>query len=362
MKIVLVSGWLAMGGAERAMIRLLEGLTARGHDLTLITVMGTHQDFYDIDPAVKRIDLNLDRHAPTPLHTLVNAIIRIRAIRKALQQASPDVVVSFLERISLLILMAKMGTALKVVASGRNVPVKNGFALRTLSRILYPRAAAFVSVSNGVDEAFSYVPASKRVVINNVPADVDAPGESHLRPPAGKHIVSAGRLSEQKNFELLVRAFHQLAADFPDWYVTVMGDGEKRADIEAAIQELGLEDRVFLPGKIRNPFPTLKAADLFVFSSNWEGVPNAVLEAMACGLAVITTDYLGEPRDIIRDGENGLIVPRDDVDALAASMRRVVQDDALRSQLAEGASRVREELTVDKLVDQWEAVFRRVTG
>lgn len=364
MKIVLVSGWMAMGGAERAMKLLAEGLHERGHEVTLITIMGTHRDFYSIGPEITRIDLNLVRSAPSPLHSLKNTGERAWRLRRELKRLQPQVVLSFLDRINILALLATRGTGIPAVISIRNYPTRIGATLKALGRFLYPSAAMLVSVSSGIDSFYSqWIPAHKRAVINNVPSDLrdQLTGEQHLQHPAAHNIVSMGRLHPQKNFPLLMRAFRQLAEEFPDWYLTIIGDGKEREALLALNTELGMQERIFFPGKINNPFPTLHAADFFALSSHLEGVPNVVLEAMACGLPILSSDYLGEPRDIIRDGVDGLIVARDDEAAMVAGLRHMMGDADARANYARNASTVLERLTLDKFLDEWEAVFRRVT-
>src|SRR5262249_38216695 len=135
---------------------------------------------------------------------------------------------------------------------------------------------------------------------------------------SGRVIMAMGRLVHQKGFDLLLKAFSMVAAKHPEWSLAVLGEGPLRADLEAQTEELQLAGRVRWAGRIEDPFPTLCTADLFAFPSRFEGFGLALAEAMACGLPVVSFDCPEGPGEIIRHGVDGVLVPPEDVDALAA--------------------------------------------
>ena len=177
--------------------------------------------------------------------------------------------------------------------------------------------------------------------------------EVSVRRPA---IVAAGRFSREKGFDVLIEAFGLLASRHPDWTLTILGDGSERRALEAAIDRFGLRGRICLPGLVSRPAAVLRQAELFVCPSRVEGFPNALCEAMACGLAVIATATDGSLA-ILRHNQNGLLVPRDDHRALAAAMERLMTDGDLRSRLGQRAAEVTSRFALERILPQWEALL-----
>jgi glycosyltransferase involved in cell wall biosynthesis len=169
-------------------------------------------------------------------------------------------------------------------------------------------------------------------------------------------LVAMGRLGPEKGFDLLIAAFARLAATHPEWSLTILGEGRERARLEALVESLGMTGRVSLPGRAADPLPHLAIAHVFALSSRREGFPNALLEAMAAGLPPVAFDCRSGPAEIITDGVNGLLVPDGDVDALAASLRRLMESPAERQRLGANARGVADVLSPDRILLAWDAL------
>jgi glycosyltransferase involved in cell wall biosynthesis len=171
-----------------------------------------------------------------------------------------------------------------------------------------------------------------------------------------------GRLIQVKGFDRLLSAFKQLADTHPDWELVILGEGELRPELERQRTQLGLADRVHLPGFSDNPFLILRAAKLFVMTSHSEGFPYALLEAMSCGLPAVAMDCESGPREIIRPGVDGLLVADGDVDSLAAALDRLMTNEPERQTLAARAAEVLDRFGLEKIITQWEKLFAEVVS
>jgi glycosyltransferase involved in cell wall biosynthesis len=201
-----------------------------------------------------------------------------------------------------------------------------------------------------------------------IPNAVEAPpnnssfsarSETSSDPTQPHWIVAMGRLVRQKGFDLLIEAFSRIADRHPQWSVKILGEGPARASLKKLIVEKGLDGRVLLAGWEPDPVFVLKQSDLFVLSSRFEGFPNALLEAMACGLPSISFDCPSGPAEIIRDTIDGLLVPAEDVGTLASTIDRVLGDESLRQRLSAEAVCVVDRFSAERYFANWDAVLRR---
>jgi GalNAc-alpha-(1->4)-GalNAc-alpha-(1->3)-diNAcBac-PP-undecaprenol alpha-1,4-N-acetyl-D-galactosaminyltransferase len=365
-RITFVTPSLACGGAERCVTLLTRGLLANGHSVSVLTLYSEDSDFYILPKGAERIALGIDGNSATVIHGLANNLHRLRVLRRAIKSSRPEVVISHIHRTNVMTILALGRTAIPVIAVEHNDPGMNpaGRIWENLRRRTYPRVRKLVSVSRGVDEQFSWLAAEQRTVIHN-PLELledgqasDGPGKDTI--PRQKWIAAMGRLTPQKGFDLLLQAFAKVAAQHPDWGLMIIGEGELRSELEELSAHLGLSQRVLFAGLLANPLPALRNSQLFAMASRFEGLPYAALEAMACGLPVIYTDCPSGPREIIREGVDGLLVPNGDVAALAAAMDRLMSDNAERARLAARAPEVLERFGADKIVAQWEDLFAAV--
>lgn len=367
MRLTLVISSLTSGGAERAAVLLAEGFLKKGCQVTVVTLDGQDNDFYKLPNKVERLALNIAGYSPTPLHALFNNVYRIRVLRKAISLQKPDIVISFLDTTNIVTLLALTGTKYPVIVSEQNNPriSSKGRVWDQLRRVIYPKATRVVSTSQGVDNYFHWLPKTKRAVIYNPLATVEDCGGAVNLPqgvdPDKKWLIAMGRLTYQKGFEILLSAFHKIANKYSEWQLIILGEGQQRSELENLRDNLDLTHQVILPGVISNPFPLLKQSKFFVLSSRFEGFGNVLIEAMACGLPVISTDCPSGPREIIRDGVDGILVPNENISALAAAMDHLMSDEQERQRLAAHAPEGVTRFSLEKIVGMWEVLFNEVT-
>jgi glycosyltransferase involved in cell wall biosynthesis len=361
MRIALVISALSAGGAERVIVTLANCWAARGWRVTLITFErpGT-TPYYPVDPRVALRQLGIASVGSPLWRAIRHNLRRIRALRHALRAADPDLAIAFLAKINVLTLLASRGLGFPVVVSERNNPKRQRFRgiWSWLREWLYGTAYCVVAPSRGVLESFSGEIRRRGRVIPN---PVDLTPAASARRGSGR-LVAVGRLVHQKGFDLLLQAFAEIAPAHPGWTLTIWGEGEERAALEALRASLGLAERVRLPGLTERPGQWVEDADMFVLSSRFEGFPNVIAEAMAAGLPVVAFDCPWGTDEIVRDGEDGLLVPREDVHALAAAMRRLVGDPELRHRLGEAGGRNVRRFGKEAIVAQWDALIREAVA
>jgi GalNAc-alpha-(1->4)-GalNAc-alpha-(1->3)-diNAcBac-PP-undecaprenol alpha-1,4-N-acetyl-D-galactosaminyltransferase len=360
MRITLVISRLFTGGAERVLSLMANYWATHQKEVTLITVASEELDCYALHPGVKRIGLNLEVSSAHLTQAARHNAGRLRRLRQEIRRSQPDVVISFLNRTNVLTLLACVGLNAPVIVSERIDPRQRsiGVVWGGLRYLLYRKADGLVVQSQAVCEWAKKFIGERAVHV--IPNPVEAPPagpDRVFRPPGtGRTIVAMGRLARQKGFDLLLRAWRLCAEKYPSWSLVILGEGEERRQLESLAIELGLKDRVSFPGRVQDPTLVLQGADLFVMSSRYEGFPNALLEAMACGVAVISTDCPSGPREIIRDGVDGVLVRPNDIDALAAGMDRLMGDCLERKRLASHAGEITERFSLEQVMSKWEAV------
>ncbi len=359
--IALVISSLDGGGAERVLSELANDWATAGRIVTLITLGPAGADRYPLHAAVRRIGLGLTATSADARAALRHNWERIRRLRATLKDATPDLILSFMDTTNVLTILASTGLEIPVVVSERIDPRYQsiGTAWDGLRRLLYRRAAALVVQSGSVrDWARRLMPdRAIRVIPNPVRPAPARNGASQPAANSPPRIVAMGRLTHQKGFDVLLRAFAKCVTAYPEWKLTILGEGVERARLELLTTTLGLAGRVDFLGHVTNPHRYLAEADLFVLPSRYEGFPNALLEAMALGVPVIAADCPSGPREIVRTGIDGLLVPPDDVPALHLALTSLMADTAARQRLGARAMEVSERFSADKIRALWDQLF-----
>ena len=359
MHITLVTTTFGAGGAERVLSIMANYWAEQGKRITLITLSTQSTDWYKLHPRVKRVGLDVLSFSTHIGQALKDNIGRIIRLRRALREAHPDVVISFLDTTNVLTILASWGLCIPVIVSERNDPYQNniGWAWNGLRCMLYRHADAVVVQSHVIREWALSLPGIKATYVipnplSQTSSEFDQASRCHASPHA---IVAMGRLVRQKGFDILIEAFGRCAGKHSDWSLVILGEGPERASLQTLTTNLGIKDRVHLVGQIQEPATILRGADLFVLSSRYEGFPNALLEAMACRLPVVSLDCSGGgPREIIRDGVDGVLVRPDDLAALGDTMDRLMADSDERRRLGARACEIIERFSVEKIMKMWD--------
>ena len=358
MKIALVISSLSAGGAERVMALLANHWAGRGEDVSLITIDSSAADWYPIDMRVSRIGLGLRIDSAGAVAAIANNWRRVAALRSALRLTGATVVLSFGEFTNVQTLIATRFTGVRCVVSERTDPSLHyvGRIWHVLRRIIYPSANALVVQTHALRPWAQSIVGGKRVhVIPNPVRDMRHATEatSAQRTPT---VVAAGRLVPAKGFDLLLEAFASASQDRPDWKLVIMGEGPERERLMNRAQELDIADRVSLPGWIAEPGRLLTSAGIFAMSSRYEGFPNALLEAMACGAPSVSFACVG-PAEIIENEIDGLLVEVGSAAALARALQRLMNDDELRERLGCNAVKVCHRYALESVIQQWDRVL-----
>lgn len=361
-RITFVISSLTSGGAERVMTTMANHWVANGRPVTLLTMTGCDQPpFYPLSPGVDLRQLGLANPSGSPAKALLNNLRRLRELRRAITSTRPDVVISFLDTTNVITLLATLGLGMPIVVAEHTDPgLKRMHPVwNLLRRVSYPRAARLVVLTEPSKRFFPSSIQRKTQIIPN-PIMVE-PGNGPVERGPGRTLISMGRFGPEKGFDFMIDAFARIAADFPEWNLVIWGDGVLRAGLEAQRATLGLNDRIQLPGRTTTPHTELRRADLYALSSRREGFPMALAEAMACGLPAVAFDLPSGPRDIIRAGVDGLLVPNGDIPALAEVLASLMRDDDRRVAMSQAAPDVLNRFGVERVMAIWDELVKDLT-
>ena len=367
MNILFFVSSLNAGGAERVASTLANAWGLRGDLVTLVpTYSGGGSAFYPIDSKVELVWLAHRMRGswlPKPL-------AKLRAMRKLVREKQPDVIVSFLTNVNINVLLGLGGMGVPVVVGERTNPAFSSSAgklLQSLRRRLYPKAQVVTVQTRASVAAFqAMVPGMKQVMVvpNPLPQALNAV-QREVRVEENRHctLMAMGRLVPSKRFDVLIRVFASLAAEYPEWKLKIWGDGPQRAQLVQQIAMSGAADRIELAGKTAQPWQEMARSHAFVMTSEVEGFPNVLLEAMAMGLPAVTVDCPSGPREISSDGKDALLVPVGDEGALTAALAELMGDGVFRGVLGRrAAAAVRQRYELEQVLLNWDQVFQAARG
>lgn len=352
MKILTVGYLHGAGGAERQIILLSNQMAMRGHEV-ILCVLAENLSTYAIDERVRVVDLSgVESTAKSGIGKILKRLV---AFRKLVKQEHPDVIVNYNLQSAYFCLTLSSKQRGKVIYSERGDPFDDEYSglLGKIRDYTVKHMNGLVFQSEGARDFFPEVVKHKSIVIHN---SVNVPQDKYPIPAIReRRIINVGRLHPQKNQKLLINAFSKIAKSFPDYTLEIYGDGELHDELQGRINLCGLVDRVILHPSRKDIWDCIYKASLFVLTSDYEGMPNALMEAMALGLPCISTDCRpGGARTLIEDGKNGFVVPLRQTDNLAQAMTLCLSNPELSEKLAVNARKLSETHSEKVLFDKWE--------
>lgn len=366
MRLLIYIHSLENGGAERVVANLANYWISIGWDVTLVTVASRARDFYALDPAVARVALDLAGGRHNVVAGFWRTLRRAIALRRVLRQLQPEVALSAMHTANVILALAARGLpGLRTIGSEHNFPPKApmGVIWETLRRHAYGRLDAVVALTRECASWLgSHSKARRILVIPNavvwpLPAHAPITSPDICCKPERRILLGVGRLSTEKNFATLVQIFARLAPLHPAWDLVIVGEGPLHAALTAQVQAAGLAQRIFLPGSVGNIGDWYGRAALYAMSSHFEGFPNTLVEAMAHGVPAVSFDCDTGPRDIVRPGVDGYLVPPGEARDMQEALHTLMLDERLRAAFAARATEARERFSIKKISSMWEELF-----
>lgn len=353
MKILVSIGDLSFGGAERV-LSILSGTFADSFEEVIYLLWTTTPDCYKIDSRI--------RIARLPEISMESKKIKnIKSFRRFVEAESPDLIVSFLTPFNMLILLSGVAARYKVIVCERNDPnnIKGGWIMRIIRNHLYRKAKLCLMQTEHEKNGYpKYIRTKSRVIYNPVNMSEHYRGCA-LKTEKEDLIVSVGRLHHQKNQAMIIKMMQRLHPIFPKCKLVIYGEGELRDELEKMISDMKLGDVVLLPGSSPRVWDNIIRAKCFILSSDYEGMSNALIEAMCLGLPVISAKVSGAT-DLIQDGVNGVLIDVRDENALFDSTVRLLKNPDYAKSLAMQAVKVYDKLSLDTIGREWVRVMKEV--
>lgn len=359
-RIALFINSLQKGGSERVMVNLAEYFQSQKYDVILITQYKRENE-YEISANIRRIYSEPEPEELTGSR-IRNFRIRFHHLRDIWKKYKPDIILSFLGKNNLMAIATAAFLPSKVAVSVRGEPTMEyeGHLMQFLAKRMFRFADGVILQTERAKDFFPKAVQKKSVILKNPLSPMFVGRKPVIQ--RDNVIVAAGRLDENKNHAMLIHAFSRIAGEYPNMRLVIYGEGELRGQLTELVKEKELEERISFPGSIDNVADEIGRAKIFALTSNTEGMPNTVIEAMVLGTPVISTDCpCGGPAMLINDGENGLLVPVGDAYALADAMRKLLSDEELAQKISENARKLAEELAPEKVDREWmEYLFERL--
>ena len=389
MKLLFVAANLGAGGAERVMSLLANQFVKKGYEVEFVFLKKDIRYY----PLPQQITITLANNE-CESDSLTKKLLWMR---RYIKKQKPDVVFAFRISIYLVTLLSLIGIKVPVIASERIDPNYNSIHEKILQRILLPLTDWFVVQTSAIKAYYpKFIQKKTDIIFNPVSEKVFEVNDERLMVNGDglavkeKKIISVGRLHSQKNQKMMIEAFARVVDEFPEWKLVIYGEGPERAKLEKLIASLNdnentlntkvteelmvnddrlmvndeglmVNERILLPGRSEKVIEEMNKSEIFAFSSDYEGMSNAVVEAFCVGLPIITTKVSGT-EDFIKDGENGFLLDIGDTDGMEKAMRMLMSNEKLRRKMGEKNKMEAEQFKIEHIFQQWEDVVNKVVN
>lgn len=362
MKLMFFYSSMLAGGAERMISALANYYAQHNIDIT-VAVMDHRPSFYQLDPRIQFMNLYRLNKSKNRLQALRNGLKIIRITRRAFKEIEPECVVCFGTNYLLYAVIARFFLNIKIIGSERNNPNRNHYNFwDRVRKFVALFADGFIFQTNGAKNYYPKTVQANSVIVPNgvfIDKSADLVGYNDRIPNS---ICAVGRLHYQKGYDILLEAFSMFSQHHPAYTLKIFGEGNERERLQDLITTLGLEGKVILAGRITNVIETLSQMQIYILSSRFEGMPNALMEGMAVGCACISTDCDFGPRELIRDGENGLMVPAEQPALLARAMEKLAADPVLCEKLSRNAVNIRTTHSIENIAEKYLSYIAQIVG
>ena len=355
--VIFVTYGMKFGGAEKVIATVANALVRRGNSCSIITYIND-ECVYDLHEGVKVIPM-LNMGGKPSGKNKMKAYSQLRAKIKAL---NPDVVIIMPEEISAKAVPALMGLKTKIVVSERNNPwiMPENKLNRALRKMFYPTVDGIIFQTQMASEFFSRSIRKKGAIILN-PLDTARIPNRPVPKERKKTVVSVGRLAPQKNHKLLIDAFRDFSRFYDDYKLLIYGNGPMKEELMAHARANLCPENYEFCGATNDVLNEIYDAGMFVMTSDYEGLPNALMEAMACGLPCVSTDCpSGGPKALIQNGVNGYLCETGNKTQLVKAMCKVVDEPDISEQIGNAAKEIRQIADPENITLEWEAYLRKV--
>lgn len=353
MHIAMLIGALYKGGAEHVLVNLADYLIGQGHQVTVVTQYQRENE-YELNGNAKRILCDITRQETTGSRC-INFKRRFCKLRNIWKQEKPDVILSFIGKNNIMAIITSAGLRIPVAVSVRSEPDREYYnaVLKFLAKNLFKSASGVILQTKESMKFFPDGVKRKAVILKN-PVSPDFFRERYTGERE-KSIVAVGRVDGNKNHQMLIRAFAGIAEEFPEYKLIIYGEGEKRQELLRLVKNMGLEERILLPGNTDHVADVIYKTRVFVLTSNREGMPNSLIEAMVMGLTVVATDCpCGGCAELIDSGENGILIPVGDENKLQENLHFLLNNLHVADLMGQKASITSEIYSRDRVLGEWE--------
>lgn len=354
-EVIIATGTLGGGGAERVFLNIANEMSARGISVRILVTGSRPAQSYPLDNSII-----VDKISSTKKNKVVKIIDKFYQFRKYLKEHEGSTVISFFPDVSAYCVFSSIGIHNKNIVSERNDPntIPRKKYMKKIRNVAFRFADWCVFQTEDAKNYFPEVVRNKGIVINN-PISSEKLPQPNDAASREKIILAVGRIVPQKNFLMLIKAWELIEKRYPEYALHIYGDKTYRDgvfadEIQKYIDDHGLGARVFLMGFSSDIYTIMNKAMIYVSSSDFEGMSNTMLEAMAMGVPTIATDCpIGGARTVIRDGENGILTPVGDEKKMSTAIERMICNPKDRAMLSNMAQKVRVDMSVQKVCDEW---------